>query len=77
MQPATINGAASTQGHALLVGEARKLSTHEAACTAVGVSFVPIVMESFGGMSALAVNTLAGIGRLLGQRLGIQTADSI
>ena len=67
MQPATINGAASTQGHALLVGEARKLSTHEAACTAVGVSFVPIVMESFGGMSALAVITLAGIGHLLGQ----------
>ena len=47
MQPTTINGAASTQGHVLLVGEARKLSTHEAACTVVGVSFVPIVMESF------------------------------
>ena len=57
MQPATINGSASTQGHALLVGEARKLSTHEAACTAVGVSFVPIVMESLGGTSALAVIT--------------------
>ena len=77
MQPATINSTASTQGHALLVGEVRKLSTHEAACTAVGVSFVPIVMESLGGMSTLAVNTLAGIGRLLGQRLGIPTADSI
>ena len=67
IQPATINGAASTQGHALLVGDARKLSTHEAACTAVGVSFVPIAMESLSGMSALAVNTLAGISRLLGQ----------
>ena len=77
MQPATINGTASTQGHAVLFGEARKLSTHKAACTAVGVSFVPIVMESLGGMSALAVNTLGGIGRLLGQRLGIPTADSI
>ena len=77
MQPATINGAVSTQGHTLLVGEARKLSTHEAACTAVGVSFVPIVMESLGEMSALAVITLASISRLLGQRLGIPTADSI
>ena len=65
MQPATINGTASTQGHALLVGEVRKLSIHEAACTAVGVSFVPIVMKSLGGMSALAVNTLEGIGHLL------------
>ena len=58
MQPATINGAASTQGYAFLV-EARKLSNHEAACTAVAVLFVPIVMESLGGMSALAVNTLS------------------
>ena len=73
MQPATINGSAFTQGHTLLIGEARKLSTHEAACTAVGVPFVPIVKESLGGMSAPAVNTLAGIGRLLDQRLGIST----
>ena len=77
MQPATINGTASTQGHALLFIEARKLSTCEAACTAVEFSFVPTVMEFLGGMSALAVNTLAGIGRLLGQQLGIQTVDSI
>ena len=78
IQPATINSTASTQGHALLAGEARKLSTQEAACTSVGLSFVPIlVMKSLGEMSALAVITLAFIGRLLGQRLGIPTADSI
>ena len=52
MQRAPVNGAASTQGHALLVGEARKMSAHEAACAAAGVTFVPIVMETLGGMSA-------------------------
>jgi len=77
MQQATINGAAVTQGHALLVGEARKISAHEAACSAAGISFVPLVMESIGGMSASTVNTLTCIGRLLGQRLGIPPSDSI
>ena len=66
MQRATVNGAASTEGHALLVEEARKMSAHEAACAAAGVTFVPIVMETLGGMSALTVDTLASLGRLLG-----------
>ena len=77
IQRATVNGAASTQGHALLVGEARKMSAHEAACAAAGVIFVPIVMEILGGMSALTVDTLASLGRLLGQRLGVNTSDSV
>ena len=77
MQRATVNGAASTQGHALLVGEARKMSAREAACAAAGVTFVPIVMETLGGMSALTVDTLASLGRLLGQRLGVNTSDSV
>ena len=46
MQPATIQGAATTRGHSLLVGEARKLSAHADACNEVGVSFIPIVFET-------------------------------
>ena len=42
-----------------------------------GVTFVPIVMETLGGMSALTVDTLASLGRLLGQRLGVNTSDSV
>ena len=76
MQQATIQGAAISQGHALLVGEVRKLAAHVDACPAVGVSFIPIVVETLGGMSASSVSTLACIGRLLGQRLGIPPADS-
>ena len=77
MQQATIQGAAISQGHALLVGEERKLAAHADACQAVGVSFIPLVVETLGGMSASSVSTLACLGRLLGQRLGIPPADSI
>ena len=77
MQQATMHGASSTQGHALNIGEARKMVAHDAACSAAGVSFVPIVMETVGGMSGTTVNTLASIGCLQGQRLGIPPTDSI
>ena len=76
MQHATIQGAATTKGHALLAGEARKLSAHADACREVGVSFVPMVFETFGGPSATAVSTIAYLGRLLGQRLDIPPAES-
>ena len=39
LQQATIQGATSTKGHALLVGEARKLSAHADACHEDGISF--------------------------------------
>ena len=68
---ATIQGAASTQGHALMVKEARKLAACGDTYQAVGA-----VLETPGGMSAPAVDTLACLGRLLGQRLGIPPADS-
>ena len=71
MQQATIQGAATTRGHALLVGEARKLAAHADACQAVGISFIPVVFETLGGMCASAVSSLACLGCLLGQRLGI------
>ena len=77
MQQAIIQGAAISQGHALLVGEERKLAAYADACQAVGVSFIPLVVESFGGMNASSVSTLACLGRLLGQRLGIPPADPI
>ena len=44
---------------------------HAASCRAVGVSFVPLLVESLGGWSGHAAKTLFSIGRLQGQRLGI------
>ena len=62
LQHATLQGAASTQGHSLLVGVARN---H---CHSAGITFVPVTFEALGGMSSLATNTVASIGRLLGQQ---------
>ena len=76
LQRTTVQGAASTQGHALLVGEARKYSTHGAPCHSAGITFVPVTFEALGGMSSLATNTVASIGRLLGQRLGLAPQES-
>ena len=67
----TLVGAASTLGHALRVGKQRKMAAHAEACRAVGVLFVPLVVESVGRWSDEAIHTIASIGCLQGQRLGI------
>ena len=46
------------------------------ACCSVGVSFIPLVMESLGGWSDEAVDTISSIGRPMGQRLGISPVES-
>jgi len=66
----------TVQGYALSIGEERKLATHSEACLAAGISFVPLVVETLGGWSDLAAETLSSIGRLLGQRLGIPPAEA-
>ena len=48
LQQLTLKEAAVTQGHALSVGEERKRAAHSEACHAVGVTFIPMVMESLG-----------------------------
>ena len=62
MQQLTVRGAADTQGHALMVGEERKLMAHEEACSSVEVSFVPVVAKILGGWSERAVHTLKSLG---------------
>ena len=46
MQQLTIQGAATIQGHALLVGKEKKLAAHADACGAVGISFIPLVVNT-------------------------------
>ena len=73
----TLVGAASTLGHSLQVGEERKMAAHAEFCRAVGVLFVPLVVESVGGWSDEAIHPIASIGRLQVQRLGIPPSESI
>ena len=76
LQNLTVSGAASTSGYALQVGEAKKKATLEAHCNTAGISFVPFLFESLGGISDLASKTIRRIGRHLGQRVGAPPAWS-
>ena len=76
LQQLILPGAATVQGHALLLGEERKLSAHAEACRSVGVSFIPLVVQSLGGWSDEAADTISSIGHFMGQRLGISPVES-
>ena len=75
LQQSTVRGSAKNQGHALLVAEKRKFPSYGATCQAVGITFIPLVIESLGGVSDMA-DTISSLGRLLGQRLGISPVES-
>ena len=76
MQQQTLVGASTTPGHALRVGEERKMAAHAGPCRAAGVTFIPLVVESLGGWSEEAIYTIKSIGRLQGQRLGIPPPET-
>ena len=48
LQQRTVHGAAETQGYELSVCEERKMATHASSCRAVGVSFIPLAIVSWG-----------------------------
>ena len=77
LQRLTLSGAANVSGYALSVAEDRKRASHEASCRDVGVSFVPLIFESLGGLSDLGCKTLHSIGRQLGLRVGVPISDSV
>ena len=66
LQNRTVVRAASVSGYALSVARERKMAAHSETCQSVGVSFVPMVVETVGG----------AIGRSQGQCLGIPPSDS-
>ena len=51
------------------------MAAHSETCQSVGVSFVPMVVETVGGWDEEAVRTITAIGRSQGQRLGIPPSD--
>ena len=50
---------------------------HNAEYRGVGVSFVPLAVESLGGWSQEAALQISRIGRLVGQRLGTTPAEAV
>ena len=77
LQQQTLEGAATTQGHALSMGKERKMAAHFEACRSVGVVFMPLVVKSLEGWDGEAADTIRAIGCLQGHRLGIPPAESI
>ena len=76
MQQQTLFGASITPGHALHVGEERKMAAHASTCRAAGIAFIPLVVETLGGWSQEAISAIKSIGRLQGQCLGIPPPES-
>ena len=61
LQAATVAGCAEDGAHAVNEAVARKLRKYEARCSAEGLAYVPLVVDTFGGWHPLALET---IGRL-------------
>jgi hypothetical protein len=59
LQKLTLISSSSIQGHALCIGEERKCSAHVKPCHDVGVSFIPMIAETIGGWSEVAVRMFA------------------
>ena len=76
MQEHTVTGAAITKGHALRSGEEQKRAAHNADCQAVGVTLVPMVVETMGGWREEAVYTIKQIIRILGHCSGSSPAET-
>ena len=49
----------------------------EALPCSIGVLFIPLAAETLGALSREAIDTIASIGRIQRQRLGIPPAESI
>ena len=68
LQKLTLNGAATSPGHALNVGANLKLAAGLPACQAAGVEFILLMVEILGGWSSEAICNIRKIGQSLGQR---------
>ena len=68
LQQSLVHEAAYSPGHALEVGVRRKLTAHLQACRSTGVSFIPIVAETLGGLGEDSINTIRAIGEAINQR---------
>ena len=68
LQPNIISNAARKSGFALRAAEDRKLEQYSQQCANIGVQFVPMAFESFGGLSELVRKTLKRIALLTDNR---------
>ncbi|XP_064394938.1 uncharacterized protein LOC135342184 [Halichondria panicea] len=70
LQSLTLSEAARTQGHALQVGVQRKLASNLPSCRSVGMTCIPLVAETLGGLAEDFISTIRDIGRSICLRSG-------
>ncbi len=70
LQSLTLSEAAWIQGHALQVGVQRKLASNLPNCRSMGLTCIPLVAETLGGLADDFVSTIRDIGRSIGLRSG-------
>ena len=61
LQNRTVVRAASVSGYSLSVARERKMAAHSETCQSVGVSFVPMVVETLGGWDEEAVRSVQSL----------------
>ena len=76
LQQQTLGEAAATPGHALQVGVQRKLSSYLSHCRSAGLEFIPLVIETLGGLVEDSICTLCSLGRSIALRAGPQDAPT-
>ena len=76
-QVATVVGAATTAGHALQHAYTRKVRGSAEACQAQGVTFLPIVVESFGGWHEAAVREVERLGAAMARQSGQEEEEAV
>ena len=76
-QAATVIGAATTAGHALNHAFDRKMRGAADACHQQGVTFLPIVVESFGGWHEAAVREVERLGAALARQSGQEEEEAV
>ena len=76
LQDATVAGAATTAGHALQHAYDRKMRGTAEDCRRQGISFIPIVCESFGGFDGRAEREIKKISAALSLHTGVEPGQA-
>ncbi len=70
LQSLILSEAARTQGHALQVGVQHKLASNLPSCRSMGLTCIPLVAETLGGLDEDFVSTIRDISRSICLRSG-------
>ena len=74
LQASLISDAARTCGFALTLAENRKIGHYYQKCSNMGIYFIPLALETFGGLSKITPKTLKGRALLCDNR-GFQSSS--